>query len=30
MNELEFFSHLKKYLSSNEIDLLKEELNTRF
>ena len=27
MNELEFFSHLKKYLSSNEIDLLKEELN---
>ena len=27
MNELEFFSHLKKYLSSNEIHLLKEELN---
>ena len=29
MNELEFFSHLKKYLSSNEIDLLKEELITK-
>lgn len=27
MNELDFYTHLKKYLSSEEISLLKEELN---
>ena len=27
MNELDFYTHLKKYLSNEEISLLKEELN---